>query len=132
MRRLSVFVVGMMAAILTLSACGGGGPLAVDNATLSATQGGTSTTTFSPSEHSIYAAIDLNHLEPGLTAKVVWTAVDTTAGKDLQIAEKDFSSLVANRIDASVELPRDWPTGSYKLDIYLSGTLAKTVDFTVQ
>ena len=60
------------------------------------------------------------------------TAVDTTAGKDLQIAEKDFSSLVANRIDASVELPRDWPKGSYKLDIYLSGTLAKTVDFTVQ
>jgi len=131
-RRLSVLVILMIAATMTLSSCGGGGPLAVQTATLSTTEGGTAQAAFSPSDHDIYAAIQLNRIEAGLTAKVVWTAVDTSAGKNIEIAHKDFSSLAANTINASVELPRDWPTGTYKLDIYLNGSLAKTVDFTVQ
>jgi hypothetical protein len=132
MRRMSVLILAVLAVTMALAGCGGSGPLAVQNVTLSATEGGTATTTFSPSDHVIHAAIELNRIETGLTARVVWTAVDTTGGKDLEIASKDFSSLAANNITAQVELPRDWPTGSYKLDIYLDGKLAKTVDWSVQ
>ncbi|HZY45873.1 MAG TPA: hypothetical protein VFF70_14125 [Anaerolineae bacterium] len=89
-------------------------------------------TTFSPADHIIYAAIELSRIETGLTAKVVWTAVDTSAGQNIEVAQKEFTSLAVNVIQAQVELPQDWPTGKYKLDVYLNGTLAKTVEFTVQ
>lgn len=132
MRRLSLLVIIVIAATMTLSACGGGGPLAVQSVALAATEGGTPVTAFSASDHVIHAAIELNRIEPGLTAKVVWTAVDTTAGQGIEVAQNEFTSLAANNIKAQVELPNDWPTGTYKLDIYLNGSLAKTVDFTVE
>lgn len=132
MRRLSLLVIVVVAATMTLSACGGGGPLAVQSVALATTEGGTSVTTFSPSDHVINAAIELNRIESGLTAKVVWTAVDTTAGQGIEVARKEFTSVAANTIQAQVQLPNDWPTGTYKLDIYLNGSLAKTVDFTVK
>jgi hypothetical protein len=132
MRCLPPVVVAILAAALALSACGGGGPLAVQSVALSTTEGGTATTTFSPSDYVIHAAIELNRIESGLTAKVVWTAVDTSAGQDIEVAQKEFTGVVANQIKAQVELPNEWPTGTYKLDVYLNGSLAKTVDFTVQ
>jgi ABC-type glycerol-3-phosphate transport system substrate-binding protein len=115
-----------------LAACGGGGPLAVQKVTLSASEGGPAVTSFKPTDHIFYAAVELNRIDAGLTAKTVWTAVDTTNGQNIEIAQKEFSSLAANLIKAQVELPRDWPTGKYKLDIFLNGTPAKTVEFTVQ
>lgn len=132
MRPLSRLVIVMIAATMTLSACGGGGPLAVQSVALATTEGGTPVTTFSPSDHVISAAIELNRIESGLAAKVVWTAVDTTAGQNIEVAQTEFTSVAVNTIQARVELPNDWPTGTYKLDIYLNGSLAKKVDFTVQ
>jgi hypothetical protein len=126
-----VFVV-LMAATTMLWSCGGGGPLAVQSVTLSNTEGGQAATTFGPSDHTIYAAIVLNRVETGLTVKLVWTAVDTSAGQNIEVASKDFSSLAANSITANVALPNDWPTGSYKMDTYLNGTLANTTNYTVQ
>ena len=63
---------------------------------------------------------------------MVWTAVDTDAGQDIEVASKEFTSLAANIINAQVALPQDWPAGSYKLDIYLNGTLANTTEFAIQ
>jgi hypothetical protein len=117
-----------------IAACSSGGsdPLAVQKVTLSRTESGEAVTSFSPTDRILYAAIELNRIETGLTAKTVWTAVDTTGGQNIEIAQKEFSALAVNTIKAQVELPRDWPTGKYKLDIYLSGTIAKTVEFTIQ
>jgi hypothetical protein len=134
MKRFTFLFAALLVTGLILSACGGAaaGPLTVQSVALSNTSGGAAATTFSPADHTIYAAIQLSRLDTGLTAKVVWTAVDTSAGQNLAVGEKEFTSLVANVIQAQVELPRDWPTGSYKLDIYLNGTLANTTAFTIQ
>lgn len=133
MRFFRPVVLGIIVCFL-LSACSGGGsgPLAVQKVTLSRTEGGEAVTSFSPTDRIFYAAIELNRIETGLTAKTVWTAVDTAGGQNVEIAQKEFSSLAANIIKAEVELPRDWPAGKYKLDISLNGTIAKTVEFTVQ
>ncbi|MCU0506757.1 MAG: hypothetical protein MUE82_13540 [Chloroflexi bacterium] len=132
MRRSLLRVVALVAVAVALSACGDSGPLAVKNVTLSTTEGGAATTTFSPSDHVIHAAIELNRIEPGLTARTVWTAVDTEAGQGIEVASNEFSSLAANTIQAKLELPNDWPTGTYKLDVYLNGSLATSVDYSVQ
>lgn len=134
MKRFTFLFVVMLVTGLMLSACGGGaaGPLTVQNVTLSNTAGGTAASTFSPTDHVIYAAIQLSRIEAGLTAKVVWTAVDTSAGQNTEVASKEFTGLVVNVINAQVELPQDWPTGKYKLDVYLNGALANTTAFTIQ
>jgi ABC-type glycerol-3-phosphate transport system substrate-binding protein len=132
MKRFNFLLIAMLAIGLTLSACGGGGPLTVQTVTLSNTSGGAGATTFSPADRTIYAAINLSRLETGLTAKVTWTAVDTSAGQNLEIGSKEFTGLVVNVISAQVELPQDWPTGTYKLDVYLNGALANTTTFTIQ
>jgi hypothetical protein len=133
MRRLVFLVMVVIVTSLILSACGGGGgPLAVQSVSLSNTSGGTAATTFSPADRTIYAAIQLSRVEVGLTVKVAWTAVTTSAGQNMEVASKEFSGLAANVINAQVALPQDWPTGSYKLDVYLNGALANTTAFTIQ
>jgi hypothetical protein len=68
-------------------------------------------------------------------AKVKWvfTAVDTTAGKNRQIQEVEFDAtdFKGNTLTSFCELPRDWPTGKYKGDIYINGKLVKTFEYTV-
>ena len=132
MKRFTGLLFVLLVTSLLLAACGGGGPLTVQTVTLSNTSGGSATTTFSSTDRTIYAAINLSRLETGLTAKVVWTAVDTSAGQDIEIAQKEFTGLVVNVINAQVELPQDWPTGTYKLDVYLNGALANTTTFTIE
>jgi hypothetical protein len=110
----------------------GAAPLTVQSVTFSKTEGGPAVTAFRPTDRIFYAAVKLNRVEAGLKVKTVWSAVDTTAGKDIEIARKEFTGLVLNLIKAQVELPRDWPTGKYKLDIFLNGALGKTAEFLVQ
>jgi ABC-type glycerol-3-phosphate transport system substrate-binding protein len=123
----------VLTAAVVLAACSGASsPLAVQKVTFSTTEGGEAVTSFKPSDRIFYAAIELNRIDTGLKAKIVWTAVETSQGANVEVAQKEFSSLLANNIKAQVELPNDWPTGKYKLDIYLNGTLAKSAEFSVQ
>jgi len=135
MKRFTLLLMSVIVMSLMLSACGGGaaaGPLTVQSVALSNASGGAAATTFSPTDHTIYAAVQLNRIETGLTAKVVWTAVDTSAGQNVEVASKEFTGLAVNVIQAQVELPQDWPTGKYKLEVFLTGTLANTTEFTIQ
>ena len=52
---------------------------------------------------------------------VEFWAADTSAGKDIKVSEFKANSLVTNTINASIELPRDWPTGLYRLDVKVDG-----------
>src|SRR6266480_4909675 len=131
MRRLSAFAIALLAPALLLAACGGGGPVGVTGVTLSNVDGGPAMTTFAPTDHTIYAEIALNQTASGLNSKLVWTAVDTTAGQNIEVASKDVTGVVANTITGNVSLPNDWPTGTYKLDVYLNGALANTTPYSV-
>ena len=64
--------------------------------------------------------------------KLVWVAVDTSGGQNIDIAESEFTALAANIINGEVELPDDWPVGAYRLDIYLNDEVAKSVEFVVE
>ena len=131
MKHRSILIVLALIAGIVLSACGGAGPLAVKNVTLSKTEGGAAVTAFSSTDRIFCANIELNRIETGLTVKVVWLAVDTTAGQNIEVAQKEFTGLLVNVVNATVEMPRDWPIGKYKLEIYLNGSLANTVEFPV-
>lgn len=132
----SLLLIGLLS-LLLLAACGGSsGPVTVESVTLNKDDGsgkaGDVVTSFSPTDHNFYTVVKLNRLDVGLKVKLSWVAVDA-AGQTANtvVAEKEFSALVGNEIDGNVSLPNDWPTGKYRLNIYLNDTLAKSVDFTV-
>ena len=89
---------------------------------------------FTPADHKMHFEITTTGmLSSGSKVKWVFTGVDTSEGKDLSVAtfETDATSS-ANVLTANVELERDWPTGSYKAEVYVDGQLLTTVDYTVQ
>jgi len=88
---------------------------------------------FRPSDRRHHFRVELADMRAGGTeVRWVFTGVDTTAGKNIEIAESRTSALVANVISGSVALPpRDWPTGSYKADLYLNDRLIKTIEYVV-
>jgi hypothetical protein len=93
------------------------------------------TTTFSPTD-VFYAVADLANAPQGTRLEAKWTAVnaaDTEPNLEFQtqtldITEESFSGTIY------FELSNDeaWPTGQYKVDIYLNGTLVQTAEFSVQ
>jgi hypothetical protein len=123
--------------LLLLGACSGSSePLKIDSVTLARDDGsgnpGETVTSFKPTDHIFYATVNLNHLETGLKVKLSWIAVDAAGqAPNTTVAEKEFTGLVGNVIDGNVSLPNDWPTGKYRLDIYLNDKLAQSVDFNV-
>ena len=77
---------------------------------------------FLPTDKKLHFDIALDETELGNHDFVVeFWASDTSAGKDIKVSEFKANSLVTNTINASIELPRDWPTGLYRLDVKMDG-----------
>ena len=128
-----------LAALVALDwprAAASSGPVAVQNVRLARDNGsgeaGETVTGFSPSDHVFHAVVELNRIETGLKVKLAWVAVDAGGEQGFEIDSTEFTSLAANVVNGRIELPNDWPVGSYRLDIYLNDTLAKSVEFTVE
>jgi hypothetical protein len=96
------------------------------------------TTTFKATDQDIYAFIRLNATKNNPEIKFVWTlenGIDPTTKRpvtNIQIAEygKNASS---TRMYGSITRTgtSPWPTGTYRLDVYLNGELKKSGTFTV-
>jgi hypothetical protein len=87
---------------------------------------------FTPADHNMHFEVKTTGLlSPGSKVKWVFTAVDTTEGKNLQITTFDLDVLIANDLTATLTLDRDWPVGSYKADVSVNGAPLTTVNFTV-
>ena len=82
----------------------------------------------------------LSEAKVGTKLKAVWTIVDAGGVQDKKIMEKKIELTEdaikgveeANRINFSLAPDDPFPTGDYKVDIYLNGELAKTVPFTIK
>jgi hypothetical protein len=97
--------------------------------------GNNPTTTFAPTD-VFYAVADLANAPQGTKVEAKWTAVnaaDTEPNLEFQtqtldITEETFTGTIY------FQLSNDdgWPTGQYKVDLYLNGNLAQTAEFSVQ
>jgi len=93
------------------------------------------TTTFSPSD-VFYAVGDLKNAPQGTVVRANWVAVnviDTEAGLEFQeqtldISEENFSGTIYFQLSND----EGWPTGQYRVDVYLNDALSQSVDFNVQ
>lgn len=87
---------------------------------------------FLPTDKKLHFDIALDETEVGDHDFVVeFWAVDTSAGKDIKVSEFKANSLATNNINASISLPRDWPTGLYRLDVKMDGKQIGTHEYEV-
>ena len=127
------FVLVLLAMVLPALACGGSFSTASIGDTWMATdiEGNNRTTIFSP-EADFYAFVELQNAPDDTQLKAVWTAVNAADTEpNLVINETEF---VSGDPLVYFQLFNDqlWPSGTYKVEIYLNGTLSKTMTFEVQ
>jgi len=93
------------------------------------------TTEFPPDAPKIVCVFKIEGASIGTTVKSVWIAEDvgSKAPPNYRIDEKTLALLFINTGSFTLSKPNNgWPVGSYRLEIYLGSTLAKTVKFTVK
>jgi hypothetical protein len=130
-----VFFFGLLT-LLLLAACGGSsGPVKIDSITLSKGDGsgnaGETVTSFSPADHDFHAAVKFENLASGSKVTYIWVAVNAGGATNKTIATVDVNTVLANEGDSDATLPNDWPTGQYRLDVSVNGTVLKSVSFNV-
>ncbi len=88
---------------------------------------------FKASQHVQYFDVSLSgFLKPGTAVKWVYTAVDTTAGKDVKITEADVTVVIGNKLTSTLKMDQDFPVGTYKIDILTDGKPLGTINYTVE
>ena len=137
MKNKFVVLLAVLALVVSSLACAfGNTELGLTNLRMAFDEDGNNpTTTFSTTD-VFYAVADLANAPQGTQVEARWTAVnaaDTEPNLEFQtqtldITEESFSGTIY------FQLSNDdgWPTGQYKVDLYLNGTLAQTAEFNVQ
>ena len=94
-------------------------------------EGNNRTTTFAQSD-TMNLFVDLANAPDDTDVKVTWIAVDAEGvDPNYVINETNYAAGSETvHFDLSNESP--WPVGSYKADIYLNGTLDRSLTFEVQ
>lgn len=94
--------------------------------------GGDEVTNFKTTDNPHRAVVKLSEIESGTKVKAVWTAVNAGGAKNEKILDKELETdSMMNQVNFSLSMPNPFPTGDYKLDIYLNGKLVKTVNYKV-
>jgi hypothetical protein len=120
--------------VVTLLACGGSFSTAsIDSAILSSDEEGAQETTVFAPEDTFYCIVTLANAPDDTTVKAVWTAVDVEGEEpDSLIDETETTSDGNNILTFNLTLDDLWPSGTYKVDLYLNGTLDRSLEFEVQ
>jgi|SRR5215813_8331046 len=94
---------------------------------------GEEATTFEPGDRTIHCVIKLNKAKGGTKVRFDWKAVDVQELGNGNIRSIDYTTKsFENSIHAHLTLPRDWPKGSYRVNVYINGALDKQISYTVE
>ncbi len=89
-------------------------------------------TSFKPSDLTQKASIEFSETGAG-KVKGIFTAVNAGGQKNVKILEKEIElTSVMNTAKFTMMLEQPFPTGDYKLDVYLNDKLVKMHNYKVQ
>ncbi len=135
-RRLPI-VLALAAILLSVLACATlSGELTMSNFRTAKDQEGTQpTTTFAPGD-TIYAVMDLSNAPKGTVVSSKWYAVNAEGvDPNTELDTADITTdqeLFTGNLYFYFPPATTWPAGSYKVEIYLNGTLKETLEYSVQ
>jgi hypothetical protein len=96
-------------------------------------QAGDETTSYAAADRTVHCIIELNKAKKGTEVRFIWKAVDVEGSRDEEIKTIDYTTnSFENKVHGHLTLPRDWPTGKYRVEVYINGSLDKTIDYTVE
>ena len=133
-KNLPTLIFPVLILMLISLACGGSISTAnIANAWIAADDAGSMpTTTFSQDAPGFYALVDLQNAPDDTVLRAVWIAEnvqDVDPGFVIDEAELEIGSTIAH---FSLENDNLWPTGQYKVEIYLNDELEETLTFEVR
>jgi hypothetical protein len=134
-KRLSVLLAVAALVVSTLACSFGNSEPSLTNPRMSTDSDGNNTTTsYSPND-TFYAVADLSNVKTGSVADAKWYLV---SAEDYEAGEIESSSLTIedaslyNYVSFELASTDPWPAGEYKVELYLNGVLAHTINFSVQ
>jgi hypothetical protein len=134
-KKFSVLFAVLALIISTLACAVGGGEPSLTNPRMSTDSEGNNATTVYSSSDIFHAVADLSNVETGSVIDAKWylvSAADYDPGEiessSVTIEDKSLYNYVSFEL-TSVD---SWPVGEYKVELYLNGTLAHTMNFSVQ
>jgi hypothetical protein len=89
------------------------------------------TTSFEPQDRPIYCVVELNRAQEGTSVRFMWKAVDVAGSENQYLNERDYTTSDIHAVQVFNQ-PYDWPTGTYRVEVYINGTLDKTIDYTIE
>jgi hypothetical protein len=94
---------------------------------------GEETNAFSPGDRTIHCVAKLAQAKAGTTMKFSWFILDAGGSKNQKIKDIDYTTgALENVVHGHLTLPNDWPTGKYKVDVFVNGNLEKTARYSVK
>jgi hypothetical protein len=86
-----------------------------------------------PSSGSIWVVVTVANAPPDTHIKVVMTAVDTgnAAPPNSKLGESEVTARASDNVALGWPSYNNAPVGAYKMDIYLNGTLNRTLSFSI-
>ena len=94
---------------------------------------GDETNAFSPGDRTIHCVAKLAEAKTGTNMKFSWFIVDAGGSKNEKIKDIDYTTgALENIVHGHLTLPKDWPVGKYKVDVFVNGNLEKTAQYSVK
>jgi|SRR5215831_17077849 len=91
------------------------------------------TSRFAPGDRTVYCIIELNQARTGTALRFVWKTVQIPDSQNEVIKTVDYTTKPGeSEVHGNLTLPRDWPRGTYKTEVYLNNTLVKTINWSVE
>jgi len=126
-------LLALMALVLSALACEFSASTAnIADAWMSTDEDGAERVTAFAQDAAFYAQVDLQNAPDDTTLKAVWTAVEAQDTEpNFVINETEFVT-GSGQVHFTLSNDNLWPTGKYKVDIYMSDQLTKTLEFEVR
>jgi len=94
---------------------------------------GEETDTFNSKDRTIHCVTTLKDAKSGTQMKFSWFVVDAEGGKTEKIRDIDYTTrALENIVHGHLTLPQDWPSGKYKVEVFVNGNLEKTAQYSVK
>lgn len=94
---------------------------------------GEETNAFSPGDRTIHCVARLADAKSGTKMRFSWWIIDAEGAKNEKIRDNDYTTRANEDIvHGLLTLPEDWPSGKYKVEVYVNNNLEETARFSVK
>jgi len=94
---------------------------------------GDKTKSFSASDRKIHCVVELKEPKAGTQMKFSWWIVDADGRKNQSIKDIDYATKPREKqIHGHLSVPEDWPTGKYKVQVFVNGDLDRTIPYNIE